>query len=113
MWSNLTDELLSEQRCEQFVAYGAYNEHMSIRNWTDESQSNEEHNNEIKLLTPNSEILDKHVRSMEGPTHTLQAVKVLLLSFWCQITQHPITGLVQSMPQQVRADLAAEDQAMH
>ena len=79
----------------------------------------EEHN-EFELLTwpPNSpdfnsikylwDVLDKQVRSMEAPPHNLQDIKDLLLTSWCQIPQHTFRGLVESMPHQVWAVLAAK-----
>uniref|UniRef100_A0A8P4G4M8 Transposable element Tcb1 transposase n=1 Tax=Dicentrarchus labrax TaxID=13489 RepID=A0A8P4G4M8_DICLA len=79
----------------------------------------EEHNNDFRVLTwpPNSpdlnpvehlwDALDKQVRSMESPPHNLQDLKDLLQTSWCQIPQHTFRGLVESMPQRVRAVLAA------
>ncbi|KAF7640777.1 hypothetical protein LDENG_00015010, partial [Lucifuga dentata] len=79
----------------------------------------EEHDKEFKVLTwpPNSpdlnpiehlwDVMEKQVRSMEVPPPYLQDLKDLLLKSWCQIPQDTFRGLVESMPQQVRAVLAA------
>lgn len=80
----------------------------------------EEHNNEFKVLTlpPNSpdlnlinhlwDTLDKQVQSMEAPPCNLQDLKDLLLTSWCQIPQYTFRGLVESMPERVRAALSAK-----
>ncbi|KAF7659717.1 hypothetical protein LDENG_00294150 [Lucifuga dentata] len=75
----------------------------------------EEHDTEFKMLTwlPNSpdlslrDVLEKQVRSMQAPPHNLQDLKDLLLTSWCQIPQDTFRSLVESMPRQVRAILAA------
>ena len=80
----------------------------------------EEHNNKFEVLTwpPNSpdlnpiehlwDVLDKQIQSMEAPPCNIQDLKDLLLTSWCQIPQHTFRGLVESMPQRVRAVLAAK-----
>ncbi|KAK3543217.1 hypothetical protein QTP70_013687 [Hemibagrus guttatus] len=47
------------------------------------------------------DVLDKQVRSMEGPPRNLQDLKDLLLTSWCQIPQHTFRDLVESMPRRV------------
>ncbi|KAK3557036.1 hypothetical protein QTP70_024249 [Hemibagrus guttatus] len=86
----------------------------------DKGQWFDEHNNEFEVLTwpPNSpnlnpiehlwDVLNKQVRSMEASPHNLQDLKDLLLTFWCQIPHHTFRDLVESMPQRVRAVLAAK-----
>ena len=80
----------------------------------------EELNNEFEMLTwpPNSpdlnqikhlwDVLDKPVRSMAAPPHNLQDLKDLLLTSWCQIPQHTLRDLVESMFRRVSAVLAAK-----
>ena len=53
-------------------------------------------------------VLDKQVQSMEAPSRNLQDLKDLLRTSWCQIPQHTFRALVESMPQWVRAVLAAK-----
>ena len=73
----------------------------------------EEHNNECEVLTwpPNFpdlnpihlwDVLDKQVWFME-------AIEYLLLTSWCQISQHTFRGLVESMTRWVKAVLAANE----
>ncbi|KAK3560207.1 hypothetical protein QTP86_000776, partial [Hemibagrus guttatus] len=85
-----------------------------VQEWFDD------HNNQFEVLTPppNSpdlnpiqllwDVLDKQVRSMQAPPYNLQDLKDLLLSSWCQIPQHTFRGLVESIPQRVRAVSAAK-----
>ena len=54
------------------------------------------------------DVLDKQVRSMEAPPRNLQDFKDVLLTPWCQIPPHTFRGLAESMPQRVRAMLAAK-----
>ncbi|KAK3567191.1 hypothetical protein QTP86_012464 [Hemibagrus guttatus] len=74
----------------------------------------DDHNNQFEVLTPppNSPDLnpiqhlwDKQVRSMETPPHNLQDLKDLLLTSWCQISQHTFRDLVESMPRRILAYL--------
>lgn len=51
-------------------------------------------------------VLDKQVSSMESASHSLQDLNDLLLKSWCQIPQHTLRGLEESMPRQVRVGLA-------
>lgn len=51
-------------------------------------------------------VLDKQVSSMETASHSLQDLNDLLLKSWCQIPQHTLRGLEESMPRQVRVGLA-------
>lgn len=81
----------------------------------------EEHDKDFKVLPwpPKSpdlspiealwDVLEAQVQSMEGPPGDLQDLKDLLLTSWCQIPEDTFRGLVESMPQRVRAVLAAEE----
>ena len=83
-------------------------------------ESFEEPNNEFEVLAwpPNSldlnpvehlwDVLDKQVQSMEAPPRNLQDLNDLLWTSWCQIPEQTLRGLVESMPPQVRAVLAAK-----
>ncbi|KAK3525097.1 hypothetical protein QTP86_015271 [Hemibagrus guttatus] len=80
----------------------------------------DEHNSQFEVLNwpPNSpdlnpiqhlwDVLDKQVRSMKAPPHNLQDINDLLLISWCQIPQHTFRDLVEPMPRQVKAVLAAK-----
>ncbi|KAK3548964.1 hypothetical protein QTP70_022657 [Hemibagrus guttatus] len=79
------------------------------------------HNNKFEVLAwpPNStdlspikhlwDVLDKQVQSMEATPCNLQDLNDLLLTSWCQIPQLTFRDLVESMPQRVRAVLAAKE----
>uniref|UniRef100_A0A3Q3JTD4 Transposase Tc1-like domain-containing protein n=1 Tax=Monopterus albus TaxID=43700 RepID=A0A3Q3JTD4_MONAL len=80
----------------------------------------EEHDSEFKVLTwpPNSpdlnpvehlwDVLEKQIQDMEASPHSLQDLKDLLMTSWCQIPEDTFRGLVESMPQRVRAVLAEQ-----
>lgn len=86
----------------------------SVREWF------EEHDSEFSVLTwpPNSpdlnpmeqlwNVLDKQVKSTESPPRSLEELRDLLLTCWCQIPQETFRGLVESMPLRVRAVLEAQ-----
>lgn len=58
------------------------------------------------------DVPDKQVRSMEDPPQTLQDLKDLWLTSWCRYHSHRYhrysRGVVDSVPRQVGAVLAAE-----
>uniref|UniRef100_A0A3Q1K3H4 Uncharacterized protein n=1 Tax=Anabas testudineus TaxID=64144 RepID=A0A3Q1K3H4_ANATE len=82
----------------------------------------EEHDKELQMLpwpsnSPDLNLIDHlwdmletQVQSVEAPPCSLQDLKDMLLTFWCQIPEDTFRGLVESMPQRVRAVLAAEEE---
>ena len=48
------------------------------------------------------------IQSMEAPPRNLQDLKNLLQTSWCQIPEHTVRGLVESIPWKLRAVLAAK-----
>ncbi|KAF3698668.1 Transposable element Tc1 transposase [Channa argus] len=84
----------------------------------------EEHENEFKPLPwpPNApdlnpfehlwDVLEKLVQSMETVPKNLQDLNDKLLTFWYQIPEDTFKGLVETMPQRVRAVLAAEEEQL-
>lgn len=81
----------------------------------------EEHDKELQVLPwpPNSpdlnpiehlwDVLETQVQSMEASPCNINDLKDMLLTSWCQIPEVTFRGLVESMPQRVRAVLAVEE----
>ena len=79
-----------------------------VQEWFEEVVTWPPNSSDINPIKHLWDVLDKQVRSTEVSPRNLQDLRDLLLTSWYQIPQHKFRGLVESMPQWVRAVLAAK-----